>query len=47
VQNIEATTTRISEIEVLLESRLAATKGCRSARRSLLTTDRDQPDTHV
>jgi hypothetical protein len=47
VQIIEMTTTKASEIEELMDGWMAATEGRRSARRSLLTKDRDRPDTYV
>ena len=47
VQIIEVTTTRMSEIEAIMDNWLAATEGRRSARRSLLTQDRDRPNTYV
>jgi hypothetical protein len=47
VQVIEMTTTKVPEVEELMLQWMAATKGRRSARRSLLTHDRDDPDTYV
>ena len=47
VQIIELTTTKASEIEELMDGWLAATEGRRSATRSLLTKDRERPDTYV
>jgi hypothetical protein len=47
VQVIEMTTTKASEIEELTNEWIAATEGRRSARRSLLTKDRERPDTYV
>ncbi len=47
VQVIEMTTTRVAEIEELMGQWLAATEGRRSAHRSLLTKDRERPDTYV
>ena len=47
VQVIEMTTTKVAEIEELMSEWMAATKGRRSAHRSLLTKDRDRPDTYV
>lgn len=47
VQVIEMTTTRVAEIEDLMGQWLAATEGRRSAHRSLLTKDRERPDTYV
>jgi len=47
VQIIEMTTTKVPEIEGLMNGWMAATAGRRSASRSLLTKDRDRPDTYV
>lgn len=47
VQVIELTTTKLREAEELLDAWVAATEGRRSARRGLLTRDRDRPDTYV
>lgn len=47
VQIIEMTTTKACEIEELTNGWIAATEGRRSARRSLLTKDRERPDTYV
>ena len=47
VQVIEMTTTKVTEIEELMSEWVAATEGRRSARRSLLTKDRERPDTYV
>jgi quinol monooxygenase YgiN len=47
VQIIEMTTTKAAEVEELMNGWMAATEGRRSARRSLLTKDRDRPDTYV
>jgi hypothetical protein len=47
VQVIEMTTTRVAEIEELMGQWMAATEGRRSAHRSLLTKDRERPDTYV
>lgn len=47
VQVIEMTTTRVPEIEKLTDEWMAATTGRRSAQRSLLTRDRERPDTYV
>jgi hypothetical protein len=46
VQIIEMTTTKAPEIEELTNGWIAATAGRRSARRSLLTKDRERPDTY-
>ena len=47
VQIIEMTTTKVPEIEEVMNGWMAATEGRRSARRSLLTKDRERPDTYV
>ena len=47
VQIIEMTTTKAPEIEELVDGWMAATEGRRSASRSLLTKDRERPDTYV
>lgn len=47
VQIIEMTTTKAPEVEELMDGWMAATEGRRSARRSLLTKDRELPDTYV
>lgn len=46
-QIIEVTTTRVSEIEGLIDEWLGATEGRRSAQRALLTKDRDRPNTYI
>jgi hypothetical protein len=47
VQIIEMTTTKAPEIEELMNGWMAATEGRRSASRSLMTKDRERPDTYV
>jgi hypothetical protein len=47
VQVIELTTTKVAEIEELMNQWRAATAGRRSARRGLLAKDRERPDTYV
>jgi hypothetical protein len=47
VQIIEMTTIKVPEIEGLMNEWMAATAGRRSASRSLLTKDRERPDTFV
>ena len=47
LQVIEMTTTKITEIEALVDEWIAATAGRRSATRGTLTKDRDRPDTYV
>jgi hypothetical protein len=47
MQVIEVTTTKVAEIEELMNQWMAATEGHRSARRAVLTKDRERPDTYV
>jgi hypothetical protein len=47
VQVIEMTTTRVPEIEKLIDEWMAATSGRRSVHRSVLTRDRERADTYV
>jgi quinol monooxygenase YgiN len=47
VQVIEVTTTKVPEIEQLMNEWLAATEGRRTTHRSVLAKDRDRPDTYV
>ncbi len=47
VQIIEITTTKVAEIEELMNGSMAATQGRRSASRSTLAEDRERPDTYV
>jgi hypothetical protein len=47
IQIIEITTSRLGEAEALMEEWTSKTEGRRSASRSLLTQDRDQPGTYV
>jgi hypothetical protein len=47
VQIIEITTSRLGEVEALMEEWAAQTEGKRSASRSVLTKDRDRPNTYV
>ena len=47
VQVIEMTTTKFTEVEAIMNEWMAVTEGRRSASRSLLTKDRDRPDTYV
>ena len=47
VQVIEFTTTRIAEIEAVLDGWRAATEGRRLAQRGTLTEDRDRPGTYM
>ena len=47
VQIIEMTTTKVPEVQELMNGWMAATEGRRSASRSVLTKDRERPDTCV
>ena len=47
VQIIEVTTSRLGEVEALMDEWVAKTEGKRSAARSVLTRDRDRPNTYV
>ena len=47
VQIIEFRSTRLPEIEGVMDSWLAATEGRRKAQRALLTKDRDRADTYI
>jgi len=47
VQVIEITTTRVPEIEALLEEGRTRTEGRRRAQRGTLTEDRDRPGTYL
>ena len=47
IQIIEMTTTKAPEIEELMNGWMAAPEGRRSTSRSLLTKDRERPDTYV
>ena len=47
IQLIEITTTRLEDIEAIMQQWLAATEGKRRAYRSTLTKDRDRPDTYI
>jgi quinol monooxygenase YgiN len=47
IQIIEITTTRLDEVEDLLDGWRAQTQGRRTAQRGTLTKDRDKPDTYV
>jgi hypothetical protein len=47
VQLIEFSTSRIEEIDALLDEWVAATAGQRSATRAAQTADRDRPHTYV
>jgi hypothetical protein len=45
IQIIEVTTTRLDEIQDLMDEWISKTEGKRKTRRSTLTGDRDHPDT--
>ena len=47
IQIIEFNTTRIDEIEAVMDEWVAKTDGKRKAQRASLTTDRDRPNTYV
>ena len=47
VQIIEFSTSRIDEVEALMEQWLKQTEGSRSAQRGTFTSDRDRPNTYV
>jgi hypothetical protein len=47
IQLIEITTSRLEDIEAIMQKWLAATEGRRRAHRSTLTKDRDRPDTYI
>ena len=47
IQLIEIRTTRLDEIQPLMDQWVASTEGRRSTHRSTLTADRDRPNTYV
>ena len=47
IQIIEITTTRLDEVQSLMDEWVAATEGRRGAQHAVLTADRDRPDTYV
>jgi hypothetical protein len=47
LQIIEVTTTRIDEVESLMDEWVRRTEGRRKTQRSVLTEDRDRPNTFV
>jgi len=47
VQIIEATTSRIDEVESLMDDWVKGTEGKRKTRRAVLTEDRERPNTFV
>jgi hypothetical protein len=47
IQIIEVTTTRMEEIQALMDEWLSKTEGKRKAGRSVLTADRDRPNSYL
>ncbi len=47
IQSFEFTTTRIDEIEALMDKWVAKSEGRRKVDRSFLSADRDRPQTYV
>ena len=47
IQIIEITTTRLDEVQALMDEWVSATAGKRKARSATLTADRDRPNTYV
>jgi len=47
IQVIEIQTTKLDEIEKMMDGWKAATEGSRKAQRSTVTRDRDRPDTYI
>ena len=47
IQIIEVTTTKMDEIQALMDEWVSATAGKRKARSATLTADRDRPNTYV
>lgn len=47
IQIIEITTTRLDEIEALMDEWVTQTEGKRKTHRATLTADRDRPDTYL
>lgn len=47
IQTIEITTTRLDEIEKLMDEWVTKTEGRRKTHRSTLTADRDRPNTYL
>lgn len=47
IQIIEVTTTRLDEIQSLMDDWVTKTEGKRKTHRSTLTADRDRPDTYM
>lgn len=47
IQSIEISTTRVDEIEALLDDWRTQTKGRRTAQRGTFTSDRNRPNTYL
>ena len=47
IQTIEFTTSRIGEVEAIMDDWVAATKGRRTAHHAVLTADRDRANTYI
>jgi quinol monooxygenase YgiN len=47
IQIIEATTSRLADVEALMDEWIAATEGKRKTQRAVLSADRDRPNTFV
>ena len=47
IQVIEITTTRLDEVQALMDEWVTRTEGRRKAQRSVLTADRDRANTYV
>lgn len=47
IQVIELTTTRLDEIEALMDEWMERTQGKRKAQRAVLAADRDRPNTYI
>lgn len=47
IQIIEATTSRIADVESLMDEWISATEGKRKTQRAVLSEDRDRPNTFV
>jgi hypothetical protein len=47
IQIIEITTTKLDQIQALMDEWVTATAGKRKARQATLTADRDRPNTYV
>jgi hypothetical protein len=47
IQIIEFSTTRLADVEALMDEWVTKTEGRRKVQRALLTADRDRPNTYV